>query len=181
MNASAVFYKALLKVNPLHPGANHEFVHFFENIQRPALGWPYAENYIKSSPGIPHAYHMQAHLGMRIGKWGVTSNWSWRAVELQVEYHKYQDVKPSEDHQFNHHMETLTRSLVHDGRFADALKIKKMAEGYKYTFRPEWLRMAIAQIRRATRPITPYSASRPLLKKKERLGAKASTSIPRFR
>lgn len=145
VNASAVFYKALLKVNPLHPGANHEFVHFFENIQRPALGWPYAENYIKSSPGIPHAYHMQAHLGMRIGKWGVTSNWSWRAVELEVEYHKYQDVKPSEDHQFNHHMETLTRSLVHDGRFADALKIKKMAEGYKYTFRPEWLRMAIAQ------------------------------------
>jgi tetratricopeptide (TPR) repeat protein len=142
-NATAVFYKALLKVNPLHPGANHEFVHFFENIRRPALGWPYAENYIKSSPGIPHAYHMQAHLGMRIGKWGTTTDWSWRAVELQVEYHKVQGVTPGEDHQFNHHMETLTRSLVHDGRFAEARKIKTMAEGYKYAFRPEWLRMAI--------------------------------------
>jgi tetratricopeptide (TPR) repeat protein len=144
-HAAAVFYKALLKVNPLHPGANHEFVHFFENIKRPALGWPYAENYITSSPGIPHAFHMQAHLGMRIGKWGVTSDWSWRAVELEVEYHKYQSVTPGEDHQFNHHMETLTRSLVHDGRFADAKKIKTMAELYKYSFRPEWLRMAIGQ------------------------------------
>jgi tetratricopeptide (TPR) repeat protein len=144
-NATAVFYKALLRVNPLHPGANHEFVHFYENVKRPALGWPYAENYIRSSPGIPHAFHMQAHLGMRIGKWGVTSDWSWRAVELEVEYHKYQGVTPGEDHQFNHHMETLTRSLVHDGRFAEAKRIKAMAEGYKYSFRPEWLRMAIAQ------------------------------------
>jgi len=144
-NATAVFYKALLRVNPLHPGANHEFVHFFENVRRPALGWPYAENYIRSSPGIPHAFHMQAHLGTRIGKWGATSDWSARAIELEVEYHKYQGVTPGEDHQFNHHMETLTRSLVHDGRFVEARAIKSMAEGHKYSFRPEWLRMALAQ------------------------------------
>jgi hypothetical protein len=144
-NAKAVFYKALLKVNPLHPGANHEFVHYFENIRRPALGWPYAEGYVKSSPGIPHAFHMQAHLGMRIGKWGVTTDWSWKAVELEIAYHKYQGVTPGEDHQFNHHMETLTRSLVHDGRFAEAKDIKAKAEGYKYSFRPEWFRMALAQ------------------------------------
>ena len=143
--AAAVFYKALLKVDPLHPGANHEFVHFFENIRRPGLGWPYAENYMKSSPGMPHAFHMQAHLGMRIGKWGVTSGWSWHAVELERAYHEYQGVKPGEDHQFNHHMDILTRSLIHDGRFADAMKIRKQAEGYKYAFRAEWLRMAIAQ------------------------------------
>ena len=144
-HAQAVFYKGLLKVNPLHPGANHEFVHFFENIKRPALGWPYAENYIRSSPGIPHAFHMQAHLGMRIGKWGVTCDWSSRAVELEVEYHAYQGVKHTEDHQFNHHVETLTRSLVHDGRFAEAGKVRAMAEGYKYSYRPEWLRMALAR------------------------------------
>ena len=41
--------------------------------------------------------------------------------------------------------------------------------------------MAMAQMRRATRPITLYSASSPLLKKKEKLGAKASTSMPRAR
>jgi tetratricopeptide (TPR) repeat protein len=143
-NTKAVFYKALLKVNPYHPGANHELVHFYENVRRPALGWPFAENYIKSSPGIPHAFHMQAHLAMRIGKWGPTTDWSWRAIELEKEYHKYQNVTPGEDHQFNHHMETLTRSLVHDGRFDEARQVKKEAEGYKYTFRPEWFRMALA-------------------------------------
>ncbi len=144
-NAGIPFYKALLKVNPLHPGANHELVHFFENNKRPALGWPFAEGYMKSSPGIPHAFHMQAHLGMRIGKWSTTSDCSAKAVELQIAYHKYQGVTPGEDHQFNHHLETLTRSLVHDGRFAEAKEIKAKAEGYKYSFKPEWLRMALAE------------------------------------
>ncbi|MBY0457174.1 MAG: hypothetical protein K2V38_07545 [Gemmataceae bacterium] len=144
-NAAAVFYKALLKVNPLHPGANHELVHFFENIRRPALGWVNAENYIKSSPGIPHAHHMQAHLGTRIGKWGETTDWSAKAVELEVAYHTLQGVTPGEDHQFNHHMDILTRSLVHDGRYAECQKLRELAEGYKYTFRHEWFRLAVGQ------------------------------------
>lgn len=144
-NGKAPIYKALLRLNPYHPGANHELVHFFENVRRPALGWRYAEGYMKSSPGIPHAFHMQAHLAMRIGKWQHTTDWSSRAIELERAYHKQMRVKPADDHQFYHHLETLTRSLVHDGRFAEAKKIKKEAIGYGYHFRPEWFRMAVAE------------------------------------
>jgi tetratricopeptide (TPR) repeat protein len=132
--ASAVpFYKALLRVNPLHPGANHEMVHFYEGFRRPALGWVYAENYIKSSPGIPHAFHMQAHLATRLGRWKKTSDRSARAIELQRAYHRFQNVRPSQDWQFSHHLETLLVSLTHDGRFAEARAIKQEAEraGYK--------------------------------------------------
>src|SRR3954470_23548676 len=114
-------------------------------MRRPALGWPHAEKYIESSPGIPHAFHMQAHLGTRIGKWGQTSDWSAKAIELQLAYHKFQDVKPSEDHQFVHHLEILTKSLVHDGRFADALKVKATAQANNYSFKPEWFRLAFGQ------------------------------------
>ncbi len=42
-------------------------------------------------------------------------------------------------------------------------------------------RMARAQMRRATRPMTAYSGSMPLEKKNDRLGAKASMSMPRAR
>jgi len=145
-NGRIPFYKALLRVNPIHPGANHELVHFYENIRRPALGWPFAEGYMASSPGIPHAFHMQAHLATRIGKWEKTSDWSSMAVEFQKKYHEYQGVTPGEDHQFNHHMNILTISLVHDGRFAEARRLRKEAEEkYKYTFRNEWFRMAIGE------------------------------------
>jgi Tfp pilus assembly protein PilF len=144
-NASAPIYKALLRLDPLHPGANHELVHFFENVRRPALGWPYAEGYMKSSPSIPHAFHMQAHLAMRVGKWQHTTDWSWKAVELEKAYHRFLDVKPADDFQFSHHLETLTRALVHDGRFAEAKQIKTEAQGYNYHYRPEWFRMAVAE------------------------------------
>ncbi|MNT71429.1 hypothetical protein D3C72_2099130 [compost metagenome] len=41
--------------------------------------------------------------------------------------------------------------------------------------------MAVAQMRRATRPITAYSGSRPFEKKKLRFGAKSSIASPRLR
>ena len=142
---SAPFYTALLRLNPLHPGANHELVHFAERIHRPALGWPNARGYMDSSPGIPHAFHMQAHLAMRVGKWASTTDWSKRAIDLQHAYHRAAAVKPAQDHQYQHHLEVLTTSLVHDGRFAEADEIKAVAGKNKYAFRPEWFRMALAR------------------------------------
>lgn len=144
-NAKAPLYKALLRINPRHPGANHELVHFYENIRRPALGWPFAEGYMASSPGLPHAFHMQAHLAMRVGKWQHTTDWSARAYAMEKEYHARQGVKPADDHQFRHHMETLTRALVHDGRFSEADQVRSDAAGYKYQFYPEWFRMSVAR------------------------------------
>jgi tetratricopeptide (TPR) repeat protein len=117
------FYKSLLRVNPLHPGANHELVHFYENYHRPALGWVCAENYIKSTPGIPHAFHMQAHLATRLGRWDKTSDRSAHAIELERAYHKLMNIRPNDDYQFGHHLEVLLLSLTHDGRFLEARTI----------------------------------------------------------
>jgi len=139
------YYKALLRINPLHPGANHELVHYYEGSRRPALGWPYAEGYMASSPGIPHALHMQAHLAMRIGKWDKTTDRSAHAIELEREYHKVQGVKPHQDHQYSHHLETLTLSLVHDGRYREAKEIRKEAEANGYRFTIPWFRVALGQ------------------------------------
>jgi tetratricopeptide (TPR) repeat protein len=139
------YYKALLRINPLHPGANHELVHFYEGSQRPALGWPYAEGYLASSPGIPHAFHMQAHLAMRIGKWDKTADRSWHAIELEREYQRVQNVTTVQDYQYSHHLETLTLSLVHDGRFPEALEIRKVAEALGHQFTMPWFRVALGQ------------------------------------
>jgi tetratricopeptide (TPR) repeat protein len=143
--AAVPYYKALLRINPLHPGANHELVHFYENQRRPALGWINAENYMKSSPGIPHAFHMQAHLAMRLGRWDKTADRSAKAIELERAYHKAQGVRPAEDHQFSHHLETLTIALTHDGRFAEARKIKDESWSHNYRHWMPWFRLHLAQ------------------------------------
>jgi tetratricopeptide (TPR) repeat protein len=144
-NEAIPYYKALLRVNPIHPGAAHELVHFYEGYKRPALGWQYAEAYMASSPGIPHAFHMQAHLAMRIGKWEHTSDWSSRAIEMEKAYHKEMKVNPGDDHQYLHHLETLTTSLVHDGRFAEAEAARKEAEKYNQKYLLSWFRMYLGE------------------------------------
>jgi Tfp pilus assembly protein PilF len=143
--ARVPYFKALLRINPLHPGANHELVHFYENYKRPALGWIHAENYIKSSPGIAHPFHMQAHLAMRLGRWDKTSDRSARAIEIQRAYHKAMKVSPGEDWQFPHHLEILFRSLVHDGRFAEARALQKEMRGYGYQHNDLWFRLHLAE------------------------------------
>jgi tetratricopeptide (TPR) repeat protein len=143
--SSVPFYKALVRVNPLHPAANHELLHFYEKFHRPALGWVYAENYIKSSPGIPHPFHMQAHLATRLGRWDRTSDRSTRAVELERAYHQSMGVKPADDQQYGHHLEVLLLSLTHDGRFAEARAAKEagLAAGHK-SWGP-WCRLHLAE------------------------------------
>jgi Tfp pilus assembly protein PilF len=143
--SSVPYYKALVRINTLHPGANHELLHFYENYRRPALGWLYAENYIQSSPGIPHPFHMQAHLATRLGRWDKTSDRSARAIVLEKAYHKEMNVKPREDQQYNHHLEILTRSLIHDGRFkeAETLKAEALKEGV-HLYDP-WFRLALGE------------------------------------
>jgi Tfp pilus assembly protein PilF len=143
--SSVPFYKALLRVNPLHPGANHELLHFYENFRRPALGWIYAENYIQSSPGLPHAFHMQAHLATRLGRWDKTSDRSRRAVELERAYHQEMNVRPQDDSQYTHHLEILMRSLTHDGRFREARQLKKECEDLKYYHHQAWFRLHLAE------------------------------------
>ena len=134
-----------MRVNLLHPGANHELLHFYESYQRPALGWIYAENYIKSSPGIPHAFHMQAHLATRLGRWDKTSDRSAHAIELERAYHKEMNVKPKDDPQFSHHLEILTLSLIHDGRFREAHAIKQEALDADIKQWLTWFRLASAE------------------------------------
>lgn len=143
--AAVPYYKALLRVNPLHPGANHELVHYYENSRRPALGWPHAEAYMKSSPGIAHPFHMQAHLATRLGRWDKTSERSTRAIDLQRAYHKEMGVRPSEDWQFPHHLEILTLSLIHDGRYKQARALKSEVQGYGFKHWLPWFRLHLAE------------------------------------
>jgi tetratricopeptide (TPR) repeat protein len=143
--AAVPFYKAMLRINPLHPGANHELLHHAENIQRPALGWVNAENYIKSSPGIPHPFHMQAHLATRLGRWDKTSDRSARAIELERGYHRYQNVTPREDAQYGHHLQVLLLSLIHDGRFAEGREIEKECRAIDHRFNDVFFRLHLAE------------------------------------
>jgi len=147
-NAFVPYYKALLRINPLHAGAHHELLHHYENIRRPALGWQHAVGYMQSSPGLAHAFHMQAHLAMRIGKWDKTTDNSAHAIELEEAYHKRMKINGTDggvDWQFPHHLETLMRSLIHDGRFKEARALRKKCEDLKFDQKSHWFRLHLGE------------------------------------
>lgn len=121
--ASAPYYIALTKLNPLHPGANHELLHQYELSKRPALGWIHSVKFIESSPGIPHAWHMQGHLSTRLGRWEDASKGACKAIELQRAHNQLWNVKPREDHQWSHHLETGLQILTHQGRYREAKQV----------------------------------------------------------
>ncbi len=142
--SSAPFYHALLRINPIHPGASHELTHFYEQVRRPALGMAYADKYIESTPGIAHPFHMQAHLATRIGRWDKTADRSKKAIDIQKAYHRDVGVTPKEDQQYSHHLEILFISLTHDGRFAEARGIMEDARKAEYEHFVPWVRFAMA-------------------------------------
>jgi tetratricopeptide (TPR) repeat protein len=136
--ASLPYYKALLRINPIHCGAAHEMVHYYEQCQRPALGWDHSENFIKGAPGIPHSWHMQSHLATRLGRWHKSSESSSKAVALEQAYHKEMNIQPRQDEQYSHHCETLLRSLVHDGRFKEGRILYKEMETHQLNTPLTW-------------------------------------------
>jgi pentatricopeptide repeat protein len=118
--AGAPYYLAVTKLNPVHPGANHELLHQYETSKRPALGWVYSEKFIESSPGIPHSWHMQGHLATRLGRWENASLGSLKSIKLQRELNQSNKLNPKDDHQWSHHLETCLEILTHQGRFREA-------------------------------------------------------------
>jgi tetratricopeptide (TPR) repeat protein len=111
--AAAIPYQvAAHRLHPEHPSPNHELVHAYEGIDRPALGWPYSEGYRRAAPNMPHAHHMQAHLAMRLGRWQAAIDATRMSRRKSLE--GFPELDPS------HHIDILVRALGHEGRFRDA-------------------------------------------------------------
>jgi tetratricopeptide (TPR) repeat protein len=55
------------------------------------------------------------------------------------------NVKPHQDWQFSHHLETLMKSLTHDGRFKEARELKKFCQEQKIVHQVPWFRLHLAE------------------------------------
>ena len=60
--------KALAKF-PLHPGANHYYIHVMEASPYASLALPSAERLGKTNPGLSHLVHMPSHIYLRTGNY----------------------------------------------------------------------------------------------------------------
>ena len=61
-----VLEKLLVK-SPMHPGANHYYIHVMEPSPYAAKALPSAERLGKTNPGLAHVVHMPSHIYLRTG------------------------------------------------------------------------------------------------------------------
>lgn len=57
----------LLAKNPMHPGANHYYIHVMEPSPFAAKALPSADRLGKTNPGLSHVVHMPSHIYLRAG------------------------------------------------------------------------------------------------------------------
>src|SRR5260370_14744101 len=91
----------VMAMRPNHPGANHLYVHLFENSQNPSRALVAADRLEQTMPGAGHIVHMPSHIYIRVGQYAkaVASNerslaadkeelrlWGDRAFPSEVTY-----------------------------------------------------------------------------------------------
>jgi tetratricopeptide (TPR) repeat protein len=59
----------VMAMRPNHPGANHLYVHLFENSQTPSRALVAADRLEQTIPGAGHIVHMPSHIYIRVGQY----------------------------------------------------------------------------------------------------------------
>jgi tetratricopeptide (TPR) repeat protein len=78
--------ETVLARNPVHPGANHYYIHAVEASSRPDRAVPASERLPGLMPAAGHIVHMPAHIFQRVGRYADASEANRRAVKADEAY-----------------------------------------------------------------------------------------------
>jgi tetratricopeptide (TPR) repeat protein len=126
-----------LKHTPMHPGANHFYIHTIEASPWPELGTDAAERLVDLVPGAGHLVHMPSHIFIRTGRYADAADANTRAIEADERYFA---VAPEPDFYslyFMHNVHFLAYAAMMEGRYQTAIDA---AEKIEALIPPKFLR-----------------------------------------
>ena len=118
--------ETILEYAPLHPGANHLYIHAVEASNDPERALPSADRLSDLVPGAGHLVHMPAHIYIRTGHYQKAITANQKAVKVDHDYiqHNHSEgIYPLAYIPHNHHFLWAVASKA--GRSADALAAAK--------------------------------------------------------
>ena len=115
--------ESVLKRDPMHPGANHYYIHAVEASKEPEKALPSAARLETLVPSAGHLVHMPAHIYMRTGSYAAAEKANAVAAEVDRAYIRQtgaQGMYPMMYYNHNVHFESTAACMA--GRYAAAKK-----------------------------------------------------------
>ncbi|MFN7021436.1 MAG: tetratricopeptide repeat protein [Phycisphaerales bacterium] len=112
----------VLELNPMHPGANHLYIHAVEASPAPERAVASATRLRTLVPASGHMVHMPSHIDIRVGEWQKASEANRKAILADE---RYRELSPGQGFYrvymaHNHHF--LSFSCMMQGRRRDSLR-----------------------------------------------------------
>ena len=115
--------EGVMKKDPLHPGANHYYIHAVEASPAPERGLAAAHRLRDLVPGSGHLVHMPSHIYLRVGHYHQASECNERAIVADEEYIRKYKVNTSYTAMYYvHNVQFLWYSTGMEGRREDSIR-----------------------------------------------------------
>jgi tetratricopeptide (TPR) repeat protein len=116
-----------LSRNPMHPGANHYYIHAVEASSSPEKALPSAERLGALMPAAGHLVHMPAHIFQRVGRYADASGANERAIAADRAYLAQTNPPGYYPMYLAHNWGFLSLSSSMEGRRAQSLEAAREA------------------------------------------------------
>ncbi|MDQ8185704.1 hypothetical protein [Pelagicoccus sp. SDUM812002] len=110
-----------MELEPVHPGANHFYIHATEASQDPDRAEKSADLLRTLVPGSGHLVHMPSHIYVRVGRYSDAVDSNSQAVEIDRAYFKQAPEPTNYIVYYAHNLHFLAYSAMMSGRYQDAM------------------------------------------------------------
>src|SRR4051794_19908765 len=121
--------EGVIRRDPVHPGANHLYIHAVEMSPSPERAVPSAYRLMGIMPAAGHMIHMPAHIWLILGEWEIAASLNERAAGADREYFAKTGVQSSYLGYYIHNLHFVAYSRSMQGRGQDAVAAADLVGG----------------------------------------------------
>lgn len=120
--------EAAMAIDPLHPGANHFYIHAVEASPEPARAVPSADRLRNLVSGSGHLVHMPSHIDVRVGNYAAASDANEAAIAADQAYFALAPAPDFYSIYYLHNVHMLAFSAMMEARFELAMGAARRLE-----------------------------------------------------
>jgi tetratricopeptide (TPR) repeat protein len=117
-----------LETHPLHPGANHFFIHAIEASSEPDRAIDAADRLTEIVPGSGHLVHMPSHIYIRVGRYPDAAKSNIAAIEVDRAYLAKAPAPGLYAAYYGHNLHFLAFAAMMSGNYEQAIQAARDLE-----------------------------------------------------